>query len=98
MMIDAGIEEELRQKLWAETANIAADLDNILVINKNNKNAYELFYNKPSPKFAFNLKRFGEVGYIVLRQGNQEQDQQQRKERNNGQIYKAKHRRHLQDV
>ena len=47
MMIDAGIEEELRQKLW-EAANMAADLDNILVTNKNNKNAYELFYNKPT--------------------------------------------------
>ena len=34
MMIDAGIEEELRQKLWAEAANMAADLDNILVTNK----------------------------------------------------------------
>ena len=43
MMIDAGIEEELRQKLWVEAANMAADLDNILVINKNNKNAYDFF-------------------------------------------------------
>ena len=25
------------------------------------------FYNKPTPKFAFNLKRFGEVGYILKR-------------------------------
>ena len=65
MMIDAGIEEELRQKLWAEAANMAADLDNILVTTKNNKNVYELFYNKPSPKLAFNLRRFGEVGYIL---------------------------------
>ena len=50
--------KKLRQKLWAEAANMATDLDNILVINKNNKNTYELFYNKPIPKFAFNLKRF----------------------------------------
>ena len=67
MMIDADVEEELRQKLWAEAANMAADFDNILVTNKNNKNAYELFYNKPSPKFVFILKRFGEVGYILKR-------------------------------
>ena len=67
MMIDTGIEEELRQKLWTETANVATDLDNILVSNKNNKNAYEIFYNKPSPKFAFNLRRFEEVGYILKR-------------------------------
>ena len=46
MMIDVGIEEELRQKLQGEAANMAADLDNILVINKNNKNAYDFFNEK----------------------------------------------------
>ena len=44
MMIDADVEEELRQKLWAEAVHTAADRDNILVTNRNNKNAYELFY------------------------------------------------------
>ena len=47
-MIDAGVEEKLRQKLWAEAVNMNTDLDKLLVDNKNNKNAYELLYNKPS--------------------------------------------------
>ena len=56
MMIDAGMEEEIRQKLWVEAANMSANLENILVNNKNNKNEYELFYNKLSPKIVFNLR------------------------------------------
>ena len=43
MMIDARMEKNLRQKLWTEETNMATDLDNILVTNENNKNAYELF-------------------------------------------------------
>ena len=67
MMIDARMEKELRQKLWAEATNMTTHLDNILVTNKNNKNAYEFFYNKQSHTFIFNLKRLGEVGYILKR-------------------------------
>ena len=37
MMIDAGIKEDLRQKLWAEAANMCVDLNNILVNNKKDK-------------------------------------------------------------
>ena len=37
MMIDAGIKEHLRQKLWAEAANMCVDLDNILVKKKGEK-------------------------------------------------------------
>ena len=43
MMIDAGIEEELRQKLWAEAANMCVDLNNILVNNKRERSAYQTF-------------------------------------------------------
>ena len=69
MMIDAGLNEELRHKLWAEAANMSADLDNILVKNKNDKNAYQMFYNMTeNPKYVKNLKRFGEVGFILKRQ------------------------------
>ena len=40
MMINAGIKEELRQKLWAEAANMCVDLNNILVNNKRDRSAY----------------------------------------------------------
>ena len=43
MMIDAGVEEELRQKLWTEAANMSGDLDVILINNKNNKNHIQFF-------------------------------------------------------
>ena len=43
MMIDAGLKDELRHKLWAEAANMSADLDNILVKKKEDQNAYQRF-------------------------------------------------------
>ena len=44
MMIDTGIKEDLRQKLWAEAANINVDLNNILVNNKKDKSSYQTVY------------------------------------------------------
>ena len=76
MMIDAGIEEELRQKLWTDAANMAADLVNNLVRNKNNKNAYELFYKKTESQICFLPERIwrSEI-HPEERQGNKKQDQ-----------------------
>ena len=70
MMIDAGIKENLRQKLWAEAANMCVDLDNILVKNKQDQSPYEIFYkSKKDPDYVKNLRQFGEVGF-VLKRGN----------------------------
>ena len=43
MMIDAGIKEELRKKLWAEAADMCVNLNNILVNNMRDKSSYQTF-------------------------------------------------------
>ena len=45
MLNGAGFPEELREKLWAECALMATKL-NYLMIKKEGKNPYELFYEK----------------------------------------------------
>ena len=70
MMIDAGIKEDLRQKLWAEAANICIDLNNILVNNKKDKSSYQIFYDiSKDPDYVNHLQQFGEAGF-VLKRGN----------------------------
>ena len=68
MMISAGIKEGLRQKLWAEAANMCVDLDNILVKCAKEKSPYEIFHKaKKSPNYVNNLRQFGEVGFVLKR-------------------------------
>ena len=68
MMIDAGIKEDLRQKLWAEAANICIDLNNILVNNKKDKSSYQNFYNiSKYPPYVNHPRQFGEVGFVLKR-------------------------------
>ena len=70
MMIEAGIKEDLRRKLWAEAANMCVDLNNILVNNKKDKSSYQTFYKvSKDPDYVNNLRQFGEVGF-VLKRGN----------------------------
>ena len=61
-MINAGIKEYLRQKLWAEAANMCVDLDIILVKKKREKSAHQKFYKvNKDPDYVMNLGRFWEV-------------------------------------
>ena len=57
---------------------MSTDLDNVLVENKYNKNVYGIFNNKfEGPNFVFNLRKFGEVGFILIkRKMKYKQDQQ----------------------
>jgi Reverse transcriptase (RNA-dependent DNA polymerase)/gag-polypeptide of LTR copia-type len=64
MMSSAGIEKELRTKLWAETVNMATQLDTLTPNGK--KSRYENFF-KTKPQFASQLKQFGEMGVIAIR-------------------------------
>ena len=62
MMIDAGIKEELRQKLWAEAASICVDLNNILVNNKRDRSVYQAFYKiSKDPDYVNHIRQFVEV-------------------------------------
>ena len=70
MMIDAGIKEDLRQKLWAEAANMCVDLTNLLVNNKHDKSSYQSFYKiSKDLDYVNHLRQFGEIGF-VLKRGN----------------------------
>ena len=71
MMIDAGIKENLRQKLWTEVANVCVDLDNILVNNKSEKSSYQAFYKiSKDPDYVKHLRQFGEVTFVLKRGNN----------------------------
>ena len=66
MLTAAGIEGRLRHLLWAEAGNTAIHLMNIQTSHQNQKSPYELFAKKNTPpKYASNLKRFGEIGIIL---------------------------------
>ena len=68
MMIDAGVKEELRQKLLAEAANMCVDLNNILVNNKRDRSAYHAFYKiSKDPDYVNHLRQFGEVKFVLKR-------------------------------
>ena len=64
MFQGSGIEDEIRQKLWAEAAQMATDLDNICSYD-GRKSRYEKLF-KYSPNFQNDMRIFGEMG-IVLR-------------------------------
>ena len=69
-MIDAGIKEDLRQKLWEEAMNMCVDLNNILVNNKKDKSSCQTFYKvRKDPDYVNHLRQFGEVG-LLLKRGN----------------------------
>ena len=67
MLMAAGIEGKLRQLLWAEAGNTAINLMNFHTSHQDQKSPYELFTKMETPpKYALNLKHFGEIG-ITLR-------------------------------
>jgi hypothetical protein len=60
MLNRAGFPDELREKLWAECASTATKLNN-LMIKKEGKNPYELFYIEKLD-LGSKLRIFGEIG------------------------------------
>ena len=66
-MIHCGCPEDLKYKLCAEGANRTTVLDNILVVNSDDLNAYEKYYGR-EPTFLPKLRTFGEVGVVLDRQ------------------------------
>jgi hypothetical protein len=59
----AGLTTSLRNQLWAEAANCATDINNLIIRKKGDKSPYELFFGKPAP-YMPHLRTFGEVGVI----------------------------------
>ena len=66
MFISAGIEGELRKRLWAEAANTAAMVDNVTLNQGATRSAYEIFSGANElPKYALDLRIFGEIGIVI---------------------------------
>ena len=68
MFIGAGIDGRLRKILWAEAMNTAIDLDNVMT-QKDGLSAYQKFTGTAQPKYAQNLRTFGEIGVIINKRG-----------------------------
>jgi hypothetical protein len=58
----ANFPKSLRQRLWAQCANHATQLENILC-KQNSNTASELFYGQ-NPPWIQHLKIFGEIGIV----------------------------------
>ena len=63
MMKEAGSDEEMKTRLWAECVRTATILDGFLVDDAKNKSKYELFYGRES-ELIQHLRSFGEVGIV----------------------------------
>ena len=63
MMKEAGLDEKMKTKLWAECVRTATILDGFLVDSSKNKSKYELFYGRESELIS-HLRSFGEVDIV----------------------------------
>ena len=62
LLTAAGLTEALRQKLWAEAAKLATDLENLLYSIKHKISPYEAFKLEMTEPQTY--KQFGEVGIV----------------------------------
>ena len=60
MLNAAGLEATLRKGVWAECGNAATRNENLSISTRNQKPAWERFFNRPS-KLVWNLRTFGEM-------------------------------------
>ena len=63
MLNGAQLDEKLRHALWAECANTATDLNNIMITDNKTQSPHEMVYGD-KPKFSKRLRTFGEVAII----------------------------------
>ena len=59
----AQLPKNLREKMWAETANTATDHEVMIVYPGESKSSYEKLFGKEAP-YARSLRSFGEIGII----------------------------------
>jgi hypothetical protein len=67
MLNGAGLEGELRDKIWAECVMNVAHLSIIISTKSSFKSPFELLYDE-KPKLHDNLKMFGEVGVVTIKE------------------------------
>ena len=66
MLNSAGLNNELRNKTWAECAMTTTYLSNIMATLSENKCQLELLIGC-KPKLNYNLKTFGEIGVVTVK-------------------------------
>ena len=95
MFDQAGIYDSLRDRLWAEAANMSVQIDNILVNKKYDKCPYERFTRR-LPGYVFNLRTFGEMCVVI----DQKQKKIRSKLKNRGKMAMmvGYHQQHAGDV
>ena len=67
MLQGSKIEGSLKRQLWAEAANTATDLDNILVKYKESKNSFQKFYKNKKKSIISTTRIFGEMVVVTNR-------------------------------
>jgi hypothetical protein len=67
MLNGAGLEGELRGKIWAESVMNVTHLSNIMSTKSSFKSPFEFLYSE-KPKLHNNLKMFGEVGVVTTKE------------------------------
>ena len=68
MMIQAGLNQQDKRKIWCEVISTAAKLDNIMVRTDRTKPPYTLFFNKDT-KYMRCLRSFGEMAVVAIHEG-----------------------------
>jgi hypothetical protein len=64
MLNAAKLPWSLRTKLWAQCANLATDLENIITIQGYSTTPYEQLYGIKHPDWVNNLHAFGEIAVV----------------------------------
>jgi hypothetical protein len=67
MLNGSGLEDELRDKIWAEYVMNVTHLFNIISTKSSFKSPFELLYGE-KPKLHNNLKMIGEVGVVTTKE------------------------------
>ena len=68
MMIQAGLSQHDKRKLWCEVISTATKLDNIMVRTDRTKPPHTLFFNKDM-KYMKHLRSFGEMAVVAIHEG-----------------------------
>ena len=68
MMIQAGLNQQDKRKIWCEVISTATKLDNIMVRTDRTKPPYTLFFNKDT-KYMRCLRSFGEMAVVAIHEG-----------------------------
>jgi hypothetical protein len=66
-LLAAGLDDEIRQLLWAASVDMVNTLENITATTKSGQPAYDLMHNESSKLYPY-LKEFGRIGIVTIRQ------------------------------